>query len=326
MTIFRTTYIHTKIMTTNPKAVDVTDLLLAIANRDGEKVVDWLCLVRDNDAHAHNGVTRAADAVLSTLVRMFCARYITKSLNHIEHFANLITAAYDLSIDSYRRWQRIANVACYLLHNPRKPSTVHVYPCLASPLPELDEIEPHRMQKRITQARLAKIYSTYLKDLLPDTVVADCVRSWLHGEGGEKLSHPEREWELCSIEALLAKRDSKNAFRVCTYLFAACPELRSTNLTDAFECAWKVLLMAVDVLCPSSADVQYIRCCRELFFKALPPKRLARVARMAFLYYAIVVACHGTRSVGDSVTFAALNLPVTIPREMGYLTLFPRLP
>lgn len=307
--------------------VDVADLLKSIMMIDEKKASEWLCVVRDGDSNDVH-ISRASDAVLGTLIRLFCARYVTTSVRHIEYFAGLVTAAYDNTIEQYKRWQRVANIVAYLMHNPRKTRTIHVYPGLKSPIMEIDESQPEMLQCGISKNKLIKSYDKYVRELAQtdETIIADCTRSWLLSD---PLSPSAYTDTLFMLEHFLMKRDAKNSFRLCAYLVTACPDLRTDTLKDAFECAWKVLLMCLDSSNPTADVPRYIRACRELFFRSLPHKKKVRICRMSMLYYAILVFCEGKTKASykeDPVTHTILNLPVTVHESMSYLTLFPRLP
>lgn len=310
------------------QVVDVADLLNAIMNKDEKSTINWLCVARDGDDPNSNGVSHASDAVMGTLVRLFCGRFITKSVTHIEYFAGLVSAAYDNGVDTYRRWQRVANVCCYLIHNPRKEKTIHVYPGLSSPILELDDAAPEQLQAAASKSKLSKMYEQYVQSVLvsdADTI-ADYTRSWL-------LSEPVSPHTYASVlylmEHYLMDKDSKNAYRICAYLITVCPELKTCNLKDVFEVLWKVVLLCIDGMDASPDVTRYVKSCRELFFRSLPSRKKARLCRIALLYYAIVVMCEGRpRPVyrDISITHSVLNLPVTMHESMTYLTLFPRLP
>lgn len=311
-------------------SVDVTDLLRYIVSKQESNIVEWLCFVRDSDK-SNSSISKAADAVLGTLIRLYCAKYLTRSVTHIEHFESLVSASYDMSIDSNKRWQRIANVVCYLMYNPRKEFTIHVYPCLSTPLLELDDGNYDNMQNIIPVKKIIKLYQQYIVKLecSDDALHADATRAWL---SEESLSHGEHVKTLCMLEHFLSAGDAKNSHRICTYLITACPDLKSTNMHDVFECIWKVVIMTIDhVINPTNESdlARYLKSCRNLYFKSLPPKRKARQCRLALLYYAILVLCSKKirpffKETG--ITFGVINLPVTVDESMSYLTVFPRLP
>lgn len=320
------------------QVVDVGDLMKAIMGKDEATVSQWLCLVRNADTGATGAaMSKACDAILGTLIRIYCARFLTRSVGHVEHFGALVQACCDLTVDRNRRYQRVANVCAYLTNNPCKQDCIHVYPALATPLPELStegqEIPPEKKNKVVSARKLAKAYRGFVDARAAvireahGQVVADCTRAWL--AQGEQVVPAEHVDTLCLLEHCIMQKDAKASHRVCTYLVSACPDLRSTTLQDVFECLWKVLLLCLDAIQPAMDVLRYVRCCRDLYFTCLPQKRKARECRLALLYYAIIVICDGrTRGAHEDtpVTFAAINLPVTFDASMQYLTVFPRLP
>lgn len=313
------------------QVVDVQDLVKAVLEPEEPRVVQWLCHVRNADAQG-TSVSKACDAVLGTLVRLFCARYISRSVTHLEHFEALVRACCDDAIDRNKRYQRLANVCAYLANNPRKPETVHVYPGLASAIPEVDAQLQQPRRKAVSPAKLARAYGGYVLARARELqergeLCADCTRAWL--AQGEHLSPPQYADVLCLLEHSLLNRDAKSSHRVCTYVLAACPDLCTPTMRDAPECLWKVLLMCLDAVQPGLDVQRYVRSCRDLFFASLPAKRKARECRLALLYYSMLVVCDGrTRAAHEELplTYATINLPVTFDGNMMYLTIFPRLP
>jgi hypothetical protein len=313
--------------------VDVADLLRGVIANESATVVAWLCKVRDADLQGKPSkkVSKACDAVLSSLVRLFCAKYVSRGLALLEGFRDLLVTCTDATIDQHARWQRVCNLCAFLMVNEHKPRTVHVLPNLLSPLMELDENEPEQRQERMPGA--ARWFAVYAQKLLEKhvsdvdlNVAGDSpVHVWLHSD---PLNTPAFRPYLMLLELKLQRRQVKDAHRLITYLVLHGKSVSTARHSDVMSCMWHAVslvsthLHATDRLKPDAQS--YVACAESIFFCLVPAKRIARLCRLSLLYYAVMILCDNrTRRVNESNAGGVLNLPVTVPRQMQYLSIFP---
>lgn len=316
-----TTFKHRRFM----MQVYVADLLKLILQQDEHGLVKWLCKVRDLDCHnaKSSKISKACDAVIQTLIRFFTARYMSRSINIIETFRDLLVTCSDSSIDCFNRWQRICNICAFLMVNAHKPNTIHVFPGLISPLLELDEKDPQQCQSRISarNATALQVYVLGLMDVIPRQTPSGTAL-WLDTD---PPNPPQFKSHLLLLESALIARKAKEAQRIITHIILAAYDLRTNRHEHVFACIWNVVIIALN-----SSDVpvpvkRYVECCESAFFCMLPPSKSARCSRLAFLYYATLVMCTHKLRTHSSVCNNVVNLPVTIPPELQYLSIFPRL-
>ena len=302
--------------------VFVADLLKDIVSKNSDAVVRWLCVVRDLDAPGDNKgkVSKACDAVLQTLMRFFLARYITRSVLILEAFSELFTACTDLTIDGAKRWQRVCNVCAFLIPNISKSETVHVYPLLKSPLLELDDV-PEKCQSIPAAATTKKHLTEYVQNLC---VSPQCpyVTAWLDTDP-LRCSHETAD-VLKLFSSCLKNRNHKKCNRIISFLVATGKEICTSRFNNIFEVMWHIVSMHAADVSVDSVVKRYVDCCESLFFCLFPTKRNGRICRLALLYYAVLVLCEN-RVKTDRPFQQMLNLPVTVPQNMQYLSIFPKL-
>lgn len=305
--------------------VYVADLLRCILQDKESDMVRWLCHVRDLDCQRkHPRMSSACDAVIQTLLRFFVARYLTRSVALVEAFRDLLVACADMSIDSYKRWQRICNVCAFLMANARKKDTIHVFPALKSPILELDEKDPAQWQPRITPQSAASL-ERYVQQLCVDRRGTSAVQVWLDDD--PPFTAIART-QLLLLEHFVTRRALKESRRIVTHMILSGGDvIKTTRHGDVFACIWNVLMLAMESVETPASVRRYVACTHSIFFCMFPAKRSARLCRLGLLYYALLVFCDNkTRPPRqDVVTQKVVNMPLSIPRDMQYLSIFPRI-
>jgi hypothetical protein len=305
--------------------VDVTDLFRAIVEKDTDAIGQWLCRVRDVDCAGAKTrkVSKACEAIVQSLVRLFCARYLTRSLMLVDTFKHLLVACVDVSIDLHARWQRVANMCAFMACNAEKNRTIHVYPALESPTMELDEYDEKQKQPKMSCALLGKTYAAYCDKLVQslNSTVTPCVTKWLESDD---VNNPTFAAKFVALERLLRARRVKEAHRMVTAIVLLGKDVRTTFHADVIACVWHVLCNVSEDAATSRDVHDYVCAVHSVYRTMLPPKRNARICRLALLYYAIIVLCDGrTRHQSKPPTAMTINLPVTVPSSMAYLAIFP---
>lgn len=303
--------------------VFVTDLLKDVVSKNADGVVRWLCIVRDLDAPGDNKgkVSRACDAVLQTLLRFFVARYITRSILILEAFSELFTACTDLTIDGDKRWQRMCNLCAFLIPNVSKSETVHVYPLLKTPLLELDDV-PEKCQSIAAAATTKKHLTEYVQKLCATPPQCPYVTAWLDTD--PLRCSQETADILKLLSSCLKDRDNKKCHRIISFLVATGKEICTSRFDNIFAVMWHIVSMHTADTSVDFLVKRYVDCCESLFFCLFPTKRNGRICRLALLYYAVLVLCKNCVKM-DRPFQQMLNLPMTVPRNMQYLSIFPKL-
>jgi hypothetical protein len=304
--------------------VYVRELLEHILKNDEANVVKWLCKVRDLDCQdaKSSKISKPCDAVIQTLVRFFAARFVSRSLNMVETFRDLLVTCSDPSVNCFNRWQRICNICAFLMVNEHKNDTIHVFPGIISPLLELDDTESRR-QRRIS-AKNAQALEVYVAGLLEMHVPSrpSGAEQWLQSD---PPNLPSFVPHMLLFESMLQRRKPKEAQRVLTHLILGANGFRTTRHDNVFACIWNVVIIGLDGAETPVVVRRYVECCESIFFCVLPTGKSARCSRLAYLYYAVLVMCTHKVRTHHTICNNVVNLPITIPPELQYLSIFPRL-
>lgn len=313
--------------------VDITDLFNAIVHNDSSSIVHWICQIRDADCRGSNvkvrKISNACQVTIQCLIRLFCAKYLTRSLVLIETFKHLITACVDTSIDSYVRWQRITNVCGFLACNTAKHRTIHVFPNLISPVMELDEHDQNQRQNKI--AGVSKRFESYSNQLAKyfeadlEHTGTTSVKEWLDSDA---LNTPTYYEKFIVLEHVLMQKRVKEAHRLTTAMIIHGNDVRTSQQTDIVSCIWNIVTLVLDTFIESGrvepCVKDYIQAAQSVYCTLLPTKRNAKLCRLSLLYYAMIVLCNGKcRHEQNPPTSMTINLPTTFPKELSYLCVFP---